>query len=77
MTGKGIKIFVTGFFNSGKSTLVHALDDKAIHCEKKLKKAFDTDKTTTTTGFDLGKMVWMRPNLDCQTGGVIMSRQSF
>ena len=73
----GVKIFVTGFFNSGKSTLVHTLDDKSIHIEKKLKKAFDNDKKTTTTGFDLGKMVWMRPNLDFQTDGVIMSRTEF
>jgi len=77
MNGRGVKIFVTGFFNSGKSTLVHALDDKAIHVEKKLKKKFDNDKTTTTTGFDLGKMVWMRPNLDFKTNGVIMSRLEF
>jgi len=74
---KRFKIFVTGFFNSGKSTLVHTLDSKAIHVEKKLKKAYDNEKTTTTTGIDLGRMVWARPNLNCETDGVIMSKTEF
>ena len=74
---KGIKIFVTGFFNSGKSTLVHTLDEKAIHVEKKLSKAYNEEKTSTTTGFDLGRLVWARPNLNYETEGVIMSKTEY
>ena len=77
MENKSLKIFVTGFFNSGKSTLVHTLDNKAIHVEKELKKAYDKEKTTTTTGIDLGRMVWVRPNLTYETEGVIMSKTEF
>lgn len=72
-----IKIFVTGFFNSGKSTLVHNLDDNAIHVEKELSKAYDDEKTHTTTGFDLGNLVWARPNLHIDTVGVLMSKSEY
>ncbi|MFX1443986.1 MAG: hypothetical protein ACFFHV_11270 [Promethearchaeota archaeon] len=72
-----IKIFVTGFFNSGKSTLIHTLDQKAIHVEKELSKAFNEEKTTTTTGFDLGRLVWARPNLEFETEGVLMSKTEY
>lgn len=74
MINRGNKIFITGFFNSGKSTLVHTLDNKSIHVEKKLHTQFDKDKTHTTTGFDLGKLIWARPNLDGDTEGVLMSK---
>lgn len=72
-----IKIYVTGFFNSGKSTLVHTLDGKAIHVEKELHKAYNVDKTHTTTGFDLGRLIWARPNLNFETEGVLMSKSEF
>ncbi|MHA1283298.1 MAG: hypothetical protein ACTSVV_05200 [Promethearchaeota archaeon] len=74
---QGIKIFVTGFFNSGKTTLVHALDDQAIHIEKKLFKPFDDEKTHTTTGFDLGRLVWARPNDNPETEGILMSKSEY
>jgi len=72
-----VKIFVTGFFNSGKTTLVHTLDDKAIHIEKKMLKAFNEEKTHTTTGFDLGRLIWARPNLNPETEGVLMSKSEY
>ena len=72
-----IKIFITGFFNAGKSTLVHTLDDKALHIEKELKVHVNIEKTHTTTGFDLGKLIWARPNLNEETEGVIMSETEF
>jgi len=72
-----IKIFITGFFNSGKTTLIHTLDDKAISVEKKLAKAYDDEKTHTTTGFDLARLVWARPNLDFKTDGVIMNKTEY
>ncbi|MFX1573708.1 MAG: hypothetical protein ACFFB0_13240 [Promethearchaeota archaeon] len=77
MNDKKVKIFITGFFNSGKSTLVHTLDGKAIHVEKELHKAYDEDKTHTTTGFDLGRLIWARPNLNYETEGVIMSESEY
>ena len=77
MDGRPIKIFVTGFFNSGKSTLVHTIDDKALHIEKKLSKAYDEEKTHTTTGFDLGRLIWARPNLNYETEGVLMSKTEY
>ena len=77
MSSNTIKIFVTGFFNSGKSTLVHSFDSKAIHVEKKLKKVHNNEKTHTTTGFDLGRLVWARPNLNPETNGVVMSKSEF
>ena len=77
MKGDSNKIFVAGFFNSGKSTLVHALDDKSIHVEKKLNKAYEEGKTSTTTGFDLGRLIWARPNLNAETEGVLMSKTEY
>lgn len=72
-----IKIFVTGFFNAGKTTMIHALDDKAISVEKKLAEEYEPGKTHTTTGFDLGRLVWARPNLNSETEGVIMSKTEY
>ncbi len=77
MRNNKIKIFVTGFFNSGKTTLIHTLDDKAISVEKKLAQAYDNEKTHTTTGFDLARLVWTRPNLDFKTNGVIMNKTEY
>ncbi|MFX1574948.1 MAG: hypothetical protein ACFFB0_19600 [Promethearchaeota archaeon] len=74
MLNNKIKIFVTGFFNSGKTTLIHTLDDKAISVEKELNIPYDDDKTHTTTGFDLARLVWVRPNLNFETNGLIMSK---
>ena len=72
-----IKIFVTGFFNAGKTTLIHTLDDKAISVETKLAKEYEPGKTHTTTGFDLGRLVWVRPNLNSDTEGVLMSKSEY
>ncbi len=72
-----IKVFITGFFNSGKTTMIHTLDDKAISVEKKLNVPYDANKTHTTTGFDLARLIWARPNLDSGTVGVIMSKTEY
>jgi signal recognition particle receptor subunit beta len=72
-----IKIFVTGFFNAGKTTLIHTLDDKAISVETKLAEEYEPGKTHTTTGFDLGRLVWVRPNLNFDTEGVLMSKSEY
>ena len=75
--GNALKIFVTGFFNAGKTTLIHTLDDKAISVEKKLAEEYEPGKTHTTTGFDLGRLVWARPNLNNETEGLIMSKTEY
>ncbi|MFW9828228.1 MAG: hypothetical protein ACFFEY_11575 [Candidatus Thorarchaeota archaeon] len=77
MLNNKIKIFVTGFFNSGKTTLIHTLDDKAISVEKELNIPYNDDKTHTTTGFDLARLVWVRPNLNFETDGLIMSKTEY
>lgn len=77
MSEHGVKIFVTGFFNSGKTTLIHSLDDKAISVEKKLNVPFNEEKTTTTTGFDLARLIWARPNLNPGIEGLIMSKTEY
>jgi len=71
------KIFITGFFNSGKTTLIHTLDKSAISVERKLHVEYEGGKTHTTTGFDLGRLVWARPNLESETEGVIMSKNEY
>ena len=77
MDKKRIKIFVTGFFNSGKSTLVHTLDGKSIHVEKELNVMYEKGKTHTTTGFDLGRLMWVRPNLNIETVGLLMNKTEY
>ncbi|MGQ4833917.1 MAG: ADP-ribosylation factor-like protein [Candidatus Asgardarchaeia archaeon] len=49
-----IKIFVTGPYNAGKTTIVHRLDPHAISIERKR-----PDGTTTTVGFDQGILYWL------------------
>ncbi|MFW9773080.1 MAG: GTP-binding protein [Candidatus Thorarchaeota archaeon] len=77
MLGNKIKIFVTGFFNSGKTTLIHILDNKAISVEKELNIPYNENKTHTTTGFDLARLIWARPNLNHETNGLIMSKTEY
>jgi len=77
MEVKKLKISVTGFFNAGKTTSIHTLDDKAISVETKLAEEYEPGKTHTTTGFDLGRLVWARPNLNKETEGVIMSKVEY
>lgn len=50
---KTIKIYVTGPFNAGKTTLIHRLALNATSIEHYYK-----DGTSTTVGFDLGTIYW-------------------
>lgn len=54
------KVYVTGPFQAGKTTLIHSLDPKAISIERDMKEEYRGEKSTTTTGFDLGRVVWVR-----------------
>ena len=54
------KVYVTGPFQAGKTTLIHSLDPKAISIEREMKEEYRGEKSTTTTGFDLGRVVWVR-----------------
>lgn len=71
------KVLVTGFFNSGKTTLVKNLDPEAVVVEKPLREPLSEEKTTTTTGYDQGSVVWARPDLDPQTYGLILTKDEF
>ncbi|MEJ2252749.1 MAG: hypothetical protein P8Y70_19000, partial [Candidatus Lokiarchaeota archaeon] len=44
---------------------------------KKLLVPYDDEKTHTTTGFDLGHLQWLRPNLNKQTEGVLVSEEEY
>lgn len=54
------KVYVTGPFQAGKTTLIHTLDPDAISIERDLKEGWEGEKSTTTTGFDLGRVMWVR-----------------
>lgn len=71
------KILVTGFFNSGKTTLVQNLDPDAVVVEKPLREPVSEEKTTTTTGYDQGSIVWARPNLKKKTRGLVLTKEEF
>ncbi len=69
------KIYVCGFFQAGKTTLIHTLDSNAFSIDKPLRELYRGEKATTTVGFDLGHLVWVRPNET--SDGVIMSATEF
>lgn len=52
-----IKVYVVGPFQSGKTTLVHSLDPKAISIQREYKVG--SQVISTTVGFDLGKVIWL------------------
>ncbi|MFW9807148.1 MAG: ADP-ribosylation factor-like protein [Candidatus Thorarchaeota archaeon] len=54
------KVYVTGPFQAGKTTLIHTLDPSAISIERDMKEEYRGEKSTTTTGFDLGRVIWVR-----------------
>ncbi|MFX0055194.1 MAG: hypothetical protein ACFFAX_00295 [Promethearchaeota archaeon] len=57
------KIYVTGPFQAGKTTLIHTLDPNTISIEREMKEEYRGEKSTTTTGFDLGRVIWVRKEL--------------
>ncbi|MBD3405644.1 MAG: hypothetical protein GF411_05880 [Candidatus Lokiarchaeota archaeon] len=69
------KAYVTGPFQSGKTSLIHALDPDAISIERAMKEAYRGEVGTTTTGFDLGRVVWARnsPTAD----GLIIPKKEY
>ena len=79
------RILISGFFNAGKTTLIHKLDPNAISIEKrlsqdiieKIKQEFGYDKEYTTTGFDRGIVCWVRPDMDINTNGYILSLDEY
>lgn len=58
------KVYVTGPFQAGKTTLIHSLDPDAISIERDMKEEYRGEKSTTTTGFDLGRVMWLRKELN-------------
>lgn len=57
------KVYVTGPFQAGKTTLIHTLDPNAMSIERDMKEEYRGEKSTTTTGFDLGRVKWVRKEL--------------
>lgn len=57
------KVYVTGPFQAGKTTLIHSLDPNAISIEREMREEYRGEKSTTTTGFDLGRVIWVRKEL--------------
>ena len=51
---------MTGPFQAGKTTLIHTLDPDAISIERDMREEYRGEKATTTTGFDLGRVIWVR-----------------
>ncbi len=69
------KVYVTGPFQAGKTTLIHALDPDAISIERDMKEEHRGEKSTTTTGFDLGRVMWVRR--DASKIGLIIPKKEF
>ena len=69
------KVYVTGPFQAGKTTLIHTLDPKAISIERDMKEEYRGEKSTTTTGFDLGRVVWVRKERSFM--GLIVPKSEF
>lgn len=69
------KVYVTGPFQAGKTTLIHTLDPDAISVEREMKEDYRGEKSTTTTGFDLGRVVWVRK--DPNSMGLIVPKNEY
>lgn len=69
------KIYVTGPFQAGKTTLIHTLDPDAISVERDMKEDYRGEKSTTTTGFDLGRVLWLRKSPEHM--GLIIPKKEF
>ena len=69
------KVYVTGPFQAGKTTLIHSLDPDAISIERDMKEEYRGEKGTTTTGFDLGRVIWVRKELSHT--GLIVPKNEF
>ncbi len=68
---------VTGYFSSGKTTLIQALDNDAIIIEKKLAHAISEEKTETTTGFDFARVIFLRPDLENELNGELLNEAEY
>ncbi|MHA1959901.1 MAG: hypothetical protein ACW99U_06700 [Candidatus Thorarchaeota archaeon] len=69
------KVYVTGPFQAGKTTLIHSLDPDAISIERDMKEEYRGEKSTTTTGFDLGRVVWVRK--EASHPGLVVPKNEF
>ncbi|MFX1474640.1 MAG: ADP-ribosylation factor-like protein [Promethearchaeota archaeon] len=56
------KIYVTGPFQSGKTTFIHTLDPNTVSVERPLSEPYRGEMGSTTTAFDLGRVVWAYKN---------------
>ncbi len=69
------KVYVTGPFQAGKTTMIHTLDPDTISVERKLRDQYRGEESTTTTGFDLGRVIWARKS--AESAGLIIPKNEF
>ncbi|MCF2138181.1 MAG: hypothetical protein K9W43_13200 [Candidatus Thorarchaeota archaeon] len=69
------KVYVTGPFQAGKTTLIHTLDPNTVSIERDLKGGYQGEKCTTTTAFDLGRVTWARKRVSDK--GLIIPQREF
>jgi signal recognition particle receptor subunit beta len=69
------KVYVTGPFQAGKTTLIHTLDPDAISIEREMRDDYRGERSSTTTGFDLGRVMWSRKKLDSM--GLVIPKKEF
>jgi signal recognition particle receptor subunit beta len=69
------KVYITGPFQAGKTTLIHTLDPDAISIEREMKEDYRGEKSSTTTGFDLGRVMWARKSMESM--GLIIPKNEF
>lgn len=69
------KIFVIGPFQAGKTTFIHTLDPHAISIERDMKRPHRGEKSTTTTAFDQGHVIWVRKTSTDM--GLVMPKKEF
>ncbi len=69
------KVYVTGPFQAGKTTMIHTLDPNAMSVEREMKDDYRGERSSTTTGFDLGRVIWARKSIDNM--GLIIPKKEF
>ncbi|MFX0093020.1 MAG: ADP-ribosylation factor-like protein [Candidatus Hodarchaeota archaeon] len=69
------KVFVAGPVQAGKTTFIHTLDPYATSVERPLKDLYRGEKSTTTIGFDLGSIIWVRKTED--SVGLVVPKKDF
>jgi len=68
-------VFIAGPFQAGKTTFIHTLDPNAMSVERDMKELYRGKKATTTVGFDLGRVIWVRKSIGSR--GLIVPKKNY